>query len=343
MSYQPKSIHGRRDFFAPRSACILRPGVVYCVLTNAQESPEFLSNGTAMIESASLIGQELGSVTLVKELGRGTMGIVLLGFQKTLKRQVAVKILPKSDIQSKDDRDGFGDEAEILASINHPNIIPIFETGETDLFFYQVIQLIDGGTLEDLLTRTLKHPVPSRRMLPLPRTFEIITQVLDGLACAHADKIIHQDIKPANILIDTRTQRPLIADFGIARTAKAQYRLNGKFLGSPMYCAPEQITSDDIDHRIDIYSIGMVLLEMTAGTLPVVAENAKSFLTRKLRAPDSVFTLRPSQASNRIDDALEKIILTAIASKPDDRYADCGAFKTDLLTYQNRLTVPEPT
>src|SRR5271157_2598652 len=145
-----------------------------------------------MIDPAKLIGRQFGTVVIIKELGRGTMGIVFLGFQKSLKRQVAVKVLSKSGEASESARQKFRDEAETIAALSHPNIIPIFEMGEEDEFYFQVMQLISGSDLHHILENQRKHPVPSKRVLPLTETLEIVAQVLDGLGYAHEEGIVHQ-------------------------------------------------------------------------------------------------------------------------------------------------------
>jgi eukaryotic-like serine/threonine-protein kinase len=293
-----------------------------------------------MLETAELIGKELGTISLIKELGRGNMGIVFLGFQKTLKRQVAVKILPKMEDGNLIASERFQSEAEILAGINHPNIIPIFEMGEDEKCFYQVMQLITGGDLDSHIKNRRKHPVPSKRFLPLTRTLDLIEQISDGLGFAHEDNIIHQDIKPANILIDERTQRPLIADFGIARTAQVQKRKNGTFVGSPLFIAPEQAALEHVDHRSDIYSLGIMLFQMCAGILPIRKnEGVKEIIRRKIKEPNSIFIDSPANWSPLIDDSLESIILKAIAPNPDDRFQDCISFKNAVTAYKTPLSM----
>jgi len=284
------------------------------------------------------MGRDLGNVTLVKELGRGVMGVVFQGFQKSLKRQVAVKLLMKSKCKSTETWQLFRDEGEALAILNHPNIVPIFEMGEADDCYFQVMQLVGGGDLRTLVKRNLKHPVPSKRLLPLTQTIDIILQVLDGLSLAHENGIIHQDVKPANVLLDGRGNRPLIADFGIARIFAAEYLSSGKSVGTPLYMSPEQAGGLETDGSSDLYSVGVILFEMIVGTLPVKEEGAVAMIERKKYFPESFFIKKPREVSSGLDPELERIVLKAIAPDRAFRYETCGDFMKDLKTYRRRLS-----
>lgn len=287
----------------------------------------------ASIDFVRYVGTSVGNVTLVKLLGRGGMGAVFIGYQATLKRQVAVKILPKAVAGSGTAQQMFRDEAETVGILTHPNIVPVFEMGETADFFFQVMQLVVGYDLRTLLVRTRKHPVPTKRLLPFSETINVITQVLDALGYAHEEGVFHQDIKPANILIDERFKRPLVADFGIARTLWAECGSRNMLFGTPLYMSPEQASNAAVDGRTDIYSVGVMLMEMTAGSLPVQKEPAVEMIKRKKTAPDTFFAGRPSQINPAIDQDLEAVILRATASAPDARFSDCEEFKRSLETY----------
>jgi serine/threonine-protein kinase len=287
----------------------------------------------ATIDLSQYIGANAGTVTLVKLLGQGSMGAVFIGYQATLKRQVAVKILPKSLAGSTRAQQMFRDEAETIGILNHPNIVPVYEMGETSEFFYQVMQLVVGHDLRTIIVKARRHPVPTKRILPVPETIRYISQVLDALGYAHEEGIFHQDIKPANILVDDRFKRPLVADFGIARTIWAEYSSTQALFGTPLYMSPEQASRAAIDGRTDIYSVGVILMEMTAGLLPTHKEAPADLIKRKKTAPDTFFTAKPSEINLSMHCELESIILKAIASQPDDRFADCLEFKAALEAY----------
>lgn len=287
----------------------------------------------ATIDLSHYIGTSVGTVTLVKLLGQGTMGAVFIGYQATLKRQVAVKILPKSLASSARAQQMFRDEAETVGILNHPNIVPVYEMGEANDFFFQVMQLVAGHDLRTIIVKARKHPVPTKRILPFQETIQYICQVLDALGYAHEEGVFHQDIKPANILIDERFKRPMVADFGIARTVWAEYSSTSTLFGTPLYMSPEHASRSLIDGRTDIYSAGVILMEMTAGSLPTHNEPPVDMIKRKRTEPDTFFTARPSEINPTIGHELEAIILKAIASDPEKRFADCLEFKRALEAY----------
>ncbi len=277
------------------------------------------------------IGRTFGNYVVVRELGRGAMGAVFIGYQKSLKRQVAIKLLPKVLATTKLARRQFRDEAETIAILDHPNIITIFDTGEDDDFFYQVMQLIDGHDLAQLLDRLRRHPVPSRRLLPMAHVLRLCTEALAGLETAHESGVIHQDLKPANILVENRSGRALIADFGIAKAKQAEYLARGLVVGTPTYLSPEQAAARDTDHRSDLYAVGVILLELLAGHLPVRDEDARETVLRKVREPDSFFLEPPSECHPRVSPALERVILRATQTDPARRYPNSASFSAALL------------
>jgi serine/threonine-protein kinase len=268
------------------------------------------------------------------------MGAVFVGFQKSLKRQVAVKLLPKSVATTDFSRQQFRDEAETIAVLSHPYIIPIFEMGESEKLYFQVMQLVQGSDLNVLIKNRLKHPVPTKRLLPLEVTLDIIINVLDGLGYAHEEGIIHQDMKPANVLMEHRTGRPLIADFGIAKTAQLEYKAQGLIVGTPLYLSPEQAAAGDTDGRTDIYAMGVILFEMLAGVLPMRKESVKELLVRKLRMPDTLYLKRPCEASPLINVELEKVILKAVAPRREQRFQTCREFRDQLIRFRNQYVRP---
>lgn len=296
----------------------------------------------ASIDLSQYIGANIGTVTLVKLLGKGAMGAVFIGYQSTLKRQVAVKILPKSLASSARAQQMFRDEAETVGILTHPNIVPVYEMGESSEFFFQVMQLVVGHDLRTIIGKARKHPVPTKRILPLTETIPYICQMLDALGYAHEEGVFHQDIKPANILIDDRFKRPLVADFGIARTIWAEYSSTPALFGTPLYMSPEQAALATIDGRTDIYSAGVMLMEMTAGYLPTRKEQPVDVIERKKKEPGTFFTAKPSEINPSINRDLEAIILKAIAVHPDNRFADCLEFKTVLEAYVRNNGFNEP-
>ncbi len=317
---------------------LLSARLLFSFFVSAPNSTIALSNLMSNIKNIDFtqyIGKDLGGVTVLRELGRGNMGIVFVAFQRSLKRQVAVKALPKALAHNTRASEQFRDEAEIIAGLSHPNVIPIFEMGENEDVYFQVMQLVNGSDLRTIIKNRLKYPVPSKRVLPILESVGIMIQVLDGLAFAHDEGIIHQDVKPANILMEVKTKRPLILDFGIARTAQMEYSSGGMIVGTPSYLSPEQARTEQTDARTDVYSAGVVLYEMLAGSLPMRKEKVRDLLLRKINQPDSLFIQSPSTFSPHIDSDMEKILLKATAGSLDARYSDCRAFQQDLVRYRD--------
>jgi serine/threonine-protein kinase len=167
-----------------------------------------------MTDAEKLIGRDFSGITLLSVHGQGHTGVVYVGFQKSLKRKIAVKLVPKGKVTAQ----CFKDEAEVVAVLQHPNIVTVFDVGEDEEFLYIAMQLVEGRSLQTEIARAAKNPVPSKRLLPIPAILQVMSGVLDALEYAHRENVVHQDVKPGNILIETSTGRPFLVDFGIART-----------------------------------------------------------------------------------------------------------------------------
>lgn len=237
-------------------------------------------------------------------LGRGGMGVVYKARQKSLNRVVAIKILaPERENESRFSR-RFAREAELLAKLNHPHIVIIHDFGQTDGLFYLVMEFVDGVNLRDLLRDGKLEP---------EQALAIIPPICEALQYAHDKGIVHRDIKPENLLLD-REGRIKIADFGIAALMGA----DGEFAGTPPYMAPEQTgTTGEVDHRADIYALGVVLYEMLTGERP-----GKDFAA-------------PSRKV-RIDVRLDEMVLRALEKDPEMRYQTADGFRTVVETVSNR-------
>jgi serine/threonine protein kinase len=293
------------------------------------------NGGFKQFEPAGFIGKEFGNITLMNMIGKGAMGAVFIGFQKSLKRKVAVKLFPKALPESTTMKLRFRDEAETVAILNHPNIIPVYDMGDTEDFLYIVMQLIEGEDLRTYIQRHLLHPVPAKRGVPLITGLSLMLPILDALRFAHDEGVIHRDIKPANIIIDTKQNRPFLADFGIASTQHSENDATDTILGTPLYIAPEQTWGHHIDQRADIYSTGLVLYELIAGKLPLSKRTLAEVIRLKMYSPEMLFTCTPSAASPQIDKPLEDIILHAIEPEVGKRYQSCATFLEDLTEYIN--------
>jgi serine/threonine protein kinase len=281
-----------------------------------------------------LIGHEIGTSVLLKELGRGSMAAIFIAYQRTLKRQIAAKILPKS-LLTPFASERFTQEAESAAILSHPNIVTVYETGETNEFLYILMQLVKGKSLADHLRLIKKHVLPSRRVLPIEKTLRIISDVLNALDYAHRQDIVHRDIKPANILIESNTDRPIITDFGLATTTRAPSE--DFFAGTPIYMAPEQMKSGPVDGRADIYATGMMLLEMLGSDLPQRRlTTMEEILQVKLEVKKHLFRRTPSEINPMLNRKMDDILLKALLPDPERRYATCAEFLEALTSYKDR-------
>lgn len=282
-----------------------------------------------------LIGMEVGTSTILKELARGGSAAVFIAFQRTLKRQIAIKILPKS-LLTPETAERFQMEAESAAILSHPNIIPIYEVGETDDFLFIAMQLIQGQSLSHHIKAAKKHLLPSRRYIPVETSVTIMAQVLDGLDYAHHQDIVHRDVKPGNILVESRSKRPIILDFGIARVSRGLENESSSIQGTPIYMPPEQIRNETPDRRADIYASGMMLFEMLVSDLPLPKIDPVDLLFLKLEKKDRLFKTRPSEMNPEVYPDMDRIVLKALSFDPGDRFASCAEFRQALLDYQSR-------
>jgi serine/threonine-protein kinase len=282
-------------------------------------------------KAQELIGTDVAGVTLLTLHGVGHTGLVFTGFQKSLRRKIAVKLVPKEKVTAR----SFMDEAETVAVLNHPHIVTVFDVGEFGEYLYITMQLVDGESLHTLIKRKLRHPAPSQRSLDLPTALRTIAHTLDALSYAHKAGVVHQDVKPGNILIENDSGRSYLADFGIARTELTEE----DFLfvhGTPLYMPPEQARGEATDARADIFAAGVTLWECLSGTLPVPAVPAVKLVGIKAKRPDAFFETAPSESSVRIDRELEAIIQKATASRKDGRYENCDEFLSAIKRYAEK-------
>jgi serine/threonine-protein kinase len=287
----------------------------------------------ASINVDHLIGKEIGSSTIIRELARGGMSIIFIAYQRTLKRQIAVKILPKSLITQKT-ATLFQQEAESAAILFHPNIIPIYEVGETSDFLFFTMQLVAGETLSSLIKKTARNIIPSKRFIPVERSIKLMFQVLDALDYAHKLDIIHRDIKPGNILLDKMTNRPVVTDFGIAKVLRSDDDSRPIIQGTPVYMAPEQILNRQIDGRSDIYASGIMFFQMLAEKLPLPRlKSTVALLKLKIKNKDGIFLKKPSEINPTLHPEIDRIVMKATEYDPEKRYQNGREFIKDLEGY----------
>jgi len=285
---------------------------------------DFLSHGGPIMER-----REIGNYVLEAPLGKGGMGEVFLARHKSLGTRAAVKALAVHVGDDPDLRERFSREAKAQARLSHPNIARVLDHVEQDGQWHLIVEYLDGGTLKDAIEGA-GGPMPIARAVTWAR------QALAGLDYGHQKGIIHRDVKPANILINERGEAA-VADFGLARLIGEQ-RLTrtGTALGTPQYMSPEQIDgSADLDHRTDVYSLGVVLYEMLAGRLPIQVDTPSEVVRVLVQDPKPLPELRPD-----VPPELARVVMKALAKNPEDRFASCNQFAEALRPFESFETGP---
>ena len=261
-------------------------------------------------------GQMLGPYRIINQIGRGGMANVYKAYQPSVDRYVAIKVLPTQLAESKEFATRFHQEARIIAMLEHPHILPVFDYGESDGIAYFVMRYLEAGTLKDKME--------SGRPLPINEIDRIFTQLADALSYAHTHGIVHRDLKPANALIDSYGNI-FLTDFGIAKlleSAAPRLTQTDAVMGTPAYISPEQAQGQPVDQRSDIYSLGIILYEMVTGSVPFVADTPLAVLFKHITDPLPL----PSKVKPDIPESIEKVILKALAKNPQDRFATASDF-----------------
>jgi len=261
-----------------------------------------------------LTGKQFGHYQIVTPLGEGGMAAVYKAYQPSMERYVAIKVLPRHMASTEEFLNRFRREAKLLAQLQHPNILPVFDYGESEGYPYIVMPFVPSGTLADLI---------DNQQLPLEKVRRIMNQIGDALAYAHGRGMIHRDIKPSNVLID-ESGNCLLTDFGLARMVESSIKIttSGTVLGTPAYMSPEQGAGSEIDHRSDIYSLGIILYEMVTGRVPYNAETPIAVVFKHIQDPlPSARKLNPD-----LPESVELVLLKALTKSPEDRYQTMGEF-----------------
>ena len=278
---------------------------------------------------------------LDQEIGRGGMGIVYRAKDKRLKRFVAIKLLPPELSFRRDIRTRFLREAETAAQLSHPNIVPIYSVDEVGNLVFFVMACIDGDNLATKLQK--------RGPLPIDDVRRWLLEVADALAFAHARGVIHRDIKPDNILLDSIDGRALVTDFGIARAASdsgetSRLTATGIAIGTPAYMSPEQASGDrDLDARSDLYSLGATVYHLLAGRPPYSGPSAVAVVMAHIKEP-----LPPlSSARPDLPAGLCEIVDRLLAKQPTDRFESPQALlkavdQLETAMFAGTRTLPSP-
>lgn len=271
------------------------------------------------VAARTLPFNHLGRYRVVRELGRGAMGVVYLAEDDQLQRQVAIKtlLLPDDGNERSQLEARFRQEAKAAAGLNHPGIITVHDLGREGDWLYIAMELLQGTELRDRL---------AQGPLPVDEALDIGAQVAAALGVAHARGVVHRDIKPGNIMLLAGGQAKIM-DFGIARMQTSEVRTqSGTMMGSPKYMSPEQVTGHTVDHRSDIFSLGTLVYEMVAGVPAFSGDNLGQILNAILHGnppPASQFRVG-------VPEALDAVLARAMQKNPAMRYQDAGEMARDL-------------
>ncbi len=262
--------------------------------------------------------QTIGRYEIERELGRGGMAVVYLARDPYMKRPVAVKVLPRQFTFDEQFRARFQREAEIIATLEHPYIVPVHDYGEHEEQPYIVMRYMPGGSLLDRM---------ARGPLGLSEISRIVSRVAEALDEAHARHIVHRDLKPGNILFDARGDA-FLSDFGIAKMAAGTSTLSGTgILGTPAYMSPEQARGiKTLDGRSDVYALGIIVFQLLTDRLPYEADTPMGLAVAHITEPvPSILSLKPD-----LPPLCARLITRALAKHPDDRYPTAGELARDM-------------
>ena len=296
---------------AARAPAIARPG------TPAAGKPPRPERGT------------LGRYRIERPLGRGSMGVVYLGYDSQPARAVAIKTMALSREFEVADlaeaRARFFREAETAGRLRHRDIVAVFEAGEDQGLAFIAMEYVEGHDL-------LRYTLPGR-LLPVPVVLRTLARVACALAYAHTQGVVHRDVKPANVMIDPESDTVKVTDFGIARITDACRTRTGLVLGTPSFMSPEQMAGRRVDGRSDLYSLGVMLFQLLTGALPHRSEGMAELLRQiAFEAAPDVRTLRPE-----LPEALADVLTLALEKRPELRYADGAQMASDLVAIADRL------
>jgi formylglycine-generating enzyme required for sulfatase activity len=255
----------------------------------------------------------LGKYELRAEIGRGGMGTVYRGYDPTLGRPVAIKVLASHLVWKSEFVERFVREAQAAARIKHPNIVTIYDVGEQDGLYYFVMEYLEG--------RPLNQFIRERGQFPADEILPILNQLANALDHAHGHGLVHRDVKPANVMIDRRGHVTL-TDFGLVRAAQeTRLTATGAMMGTPKYMSPEQVAGDTAGPPADLYSLAMIAYEMLAGTPPFDDDSTPAILYKQVHEPPpSIHTHCPGLPS-----ATEDVLSRALAKDPTERFESCEA------------------
>jgi len=264
-------------------------------------------------------------------IGQGGMGTVYKGVHESLARPVAIKMLHQHLCMDTQLKARFRNEAQLMASLQHPNLVQLYDYREIDNNLILIMEYVEGSPLDEMIGKKV-GPIPSERTIPL------FSQMLKGVQAAHSKGIVHRDIKPSNILI-TSDERVKVTDFGIAKIAGSKgMTQTGAKLGTLFYMSPEQIKGEEVDIRTDVYSLGVTLYEMLSGNMPFDAAST-DYLIMESILKDSLPD--PRKFYPHIPEWLVGVLYNAVEKDRNRRIPNCEEFQKQIESMQISKSIPK--
>ncbi|HZN44099.1 MAG TPA: serine/threonine-protein kinase [Nitrospiraceae bacterium] len=284
-------------------------------------APQSRRDDTVLLRNGNAPPAVLGRYKILKEIGRGAMGVVYLGKDPTIQRFVAIKTMRLDELDNMDEvkqfRERFFREAESTGRLSHPNIITVYDAGEQDGLAFIAMEYLEGTTLN--------HYCQKSNLLPARQALQITGAVAEALDYAHSQGVVHRDIKPANIMI-MKHRIVKVMDFGIAKMASSSKTQASMILGTPRYMSPEQAVGKSVDGRSDVFSLGIVLFELLTGEKPFDAENMPALVMRIMKAPHPPLIKYRRDLPTRVQSILDRALQKDIAN----RFRHAGDLAQDL-------------
>lgn len=278
-----------------------------------------------------VVPKRIGPYQILDRLGQGATGEVYKAIHDTLKRPAAIKLMAPEMAASRENVERFLREARVVSSLRHPNIVLVFDAGESEGRYYIAMELIEGESLASYLEK--------KGALPEDEALLLLSQSLMGLDAAHAKGLVHRDIKPENMLLDEK-RRLHIADFGLVMETSTTTALtiSGKVMGTPQYISPELADGEKADARCDLYSLGVTFYEVLTGELPFKAPTAMSLLFKhKYQKP-----IPPNKVRPQLSDGVNRLILWLMGKQPDHRPESAQAVLQMVAAIRRGEKIPPP-
>lgn len=314
----------------PCTLLVLSRSTVDELLSQFPDVASFMTTilGQRLMEIGGI--RKVGKYQLTGEIGRGGMAIIYEGIHPQLSRRVAIKMLSHTLVYRRHFAERFRNEARVIASLRHPNIVDVYDTEQSYATFFIIMEKLQGQDVEQILDETGRmHPDETRRVLQ---------DVASALAYAHEHSIIHRDVKPSNIVIGPEGAVKL-TDFGIAAVdgvEDSMTRDEGIYLGTPIYSSPEHAMGESVDPRSDIYALGIVAYEMLTGQAPFDMDDPQQILLAHVHEP----VPNPRLIHDDIPQDLVEFIQRACAKDPADRFQNCHEIVDFFESYRRRNTIP---